>query len=143
MFSYSKVAEINAPIQRVYGVLVDWKNYRRLCPPELKKIKVISAADESAEINFVVKYLMTVDYVMLYKLVPGHSVRWRLSEEGSVLKKNSGSVELESHGRNMTKAVIRARIEFGFFVPTVLFENKLKESSVIMLDNLKKLSEKK
>ncbi|MBN1363428.1 MAG: SRPBCC family protein [Syntrophaceae bacterium] len=143
MFSYSKEAEINAPIERVYQVMVDWKNYRRLFPSELRKIKIISETDTSAKVNYTVKYIMTVNYTIEYKAILNKSLKWKLTEEGSILKKDSGSVELTSLGKNLTKGVLRAKFDFAFFVPTLLVENRLTESFDIMLNNVKKIAEKR
>jgi uncharacterized membrane protein len=139
MFSYSKVVEIKAPVKQVYEILVGFTKHRKFRPPELKKVKIISQTKTNAEVNFTVKYLITTDFTLEYKLIPNRSIKWKLIE-GAIFKKNSGSLKLTSLGKNLTRTAINAKVEFSFFIPSLIFERKLLETGPIMI--LIKIAEK-
>jgi ribosome-associated toxin RatA of RatAB toxin-antitoxin module len=140
MFSFSESVEINAPVERVYGILVDFKNYRKFAS-ELKKIKIVSQTKTHAEVQFTISSIMTAHYTLDYKFVENASIRWKLIK-GDFIKKYGGSWKLTSVGANKTIAEIKVKIDFSFFVPTSIVESQLEERSPKMISKLIKIAEK-
>jgi ribosome-associated toxin RatA of RatAB toxin-antitoxin module len=142
MFSFSDSVDINAPVERVYEILVDFKKYRSFNPPELRKVKIISISETRAEVNYSVgNSLITTDYTLDYKLIPNRSLRWKLIE-GSVIIKNSGTWELTSLDNKITRAALKCRVDCSFFVPSSIIFGPLSEGTPKMLIKLQKIAEK-
>jgi coenzyme Q-binding protein COQ10 len=127
MFSFSESVEINAPVERVYEILVDFKNYRKFAS-ELKKIKIVSQTKTHAEVQFTISSILTAHYTLDYKFEENTSIRWKLIE-GDFIKKYGGSWKLTSIGENKTIAEINVKIDFSFFVPSSIVESQLEERS--------------
>jgi coenzyme Q-binding protein COQ10 len=140
MFSYSQSVEINAAVEQVYEILVDFQSYKKFAP-ELKKVEVISQTETKAEVEFTIRALMTAHYTLSYKLIPNTSIKWKLVE-GDFITRYGGSWELESIGKNKTRATIKVKVDFSFFVPSSIFESQLEERSPKMLSKLIKIAEK-
>lgn len=143
MFSFSESLDIKAPVERVYKILVDFKNYRKFNPPELKKVTVVSLTENHAEVNYALSSMrITTDCTLDYKLIPNKSLKWKLVD-GAVFKHNSGTWDLTSVDKNVTRVALKTKVEFSFFVPSSIFEKQLSESTPKMLSNLVKLAEKR
>ncbi|MBN1363966.1 MAG: SRPBCC family protein [Syntrophaceae bacterium] len=141
MFSFSDSVVINAPAERVYKILIDFKNYRQINPPELKKIKIISMTDNRAKVNFLVgNSLISTDYTLDYKLIPNKLLEWRLID-GAIIIKNSGKWELTSLDKKATKAAFKFRVDCSFFVPSSVALGPFEKGAPKTLAKVKKMAE--
>ena len=107
---------INAPIERVFDVIVDYERYPEFLP-EMKAVEVLSRNDGVVIVRFELELIMRFVYTLRLLEDAPHSVRWSL-EEAKIMSSNAGGWQLESLGPNSTRASYRIDVKLLGLIPS-------------------------
>lgn len=111
---------IDAPIDRVFDVIVGFESYPEFVP-ENQAVQVTERDGDEATVRFEVEMLMRFDYTLRITAVRPTRVSWTLVE-GKMLSKNTGSWELEALDESRTKASYRLNLELARAIPAAVRE---------------------
>lgn len=118
--------DIEAPIEAVYDVIIDFESYPDFLN-ETRKVKILKSTSKSARVTFKINIIRKIAYTLDIKLTPQKGITWKLVE-GDLMKKNIGRWKL-SKKKSGTKAVYEIDMEFAGLVPKAI-SNKLIGSSL-------------
>ena len=131
--------EVDVPPKKFYQVVVDFENY----PEFVNGVYSVICLKESAmnpQVQFEIKLIKKVSYILDFDNVPGKSVRWTLAKKG-FFKKNDGSWELEPLDKGKrTRATYTVDIEMGL-VPGSILKTITEVNFPKMLGEFKKRAE--
>ncbi len=127
MAGASRSIEINAAIEKVYGVIVDYEKYPEFLD-EQTSAKVLSKNGDVAEVSFKLKVIKEIEYRLRIVETPPSGISWTLIK-GEMMKENSGGWKLEPVAPDKTRATYSIEIGLGLLVPksvaTMLAETTL------------------
>lgn len=109
---------IDAPIERVFDVIVDFERYPEFVP-ENHAVHVTSTEGDTSTVRFEVEMLMRFDYTVKIEMERPERVSWTLVE-GKMLSTNTGSWELEAVDAEHTKAVYTLKLELARAIPAAV-----------------------
>jgi ribosome-associated toxin RatA of RatAB toxin-antitoxin module len=131
---------INAPVERVFEVIRDFKAYPEfVMGTEAAKVRKTA---KGLVVDFTVNLVKKIQYSILVDEKPPHQLSWTFLE-GEFMKKNEGSWTLEPVGKNKTKAIYDLDVGFGWMVPQSLVDQLTKVNLPLMLESFKKRAEEK
>jgi ribosome-associated toxin RatA of RatAB toxin-antitoxin module len=113
---------IHAPVDVVYGVIVDYEKYPQFLS-DVSAVKVISRAPGTTVMEQTLSLVKEVTMRLRLTETPHSAVSW-VTETGSrFLKKNDGSWKLEDLGDGTTRATYGLDVEVGgIWVPQAIVD---------------------
>ena len=139
MANASTTFEVNAPIEKVYQAISDFK-----CYPEFvsgtKKVTILEQEGSLLKVAFEVEAIKTIRYSLEVNLIPQKGFSWKLSK-GDFMKSNEGSWELRKIDKQKTEAIYHIEVKFGFLVPASAGQLLVSKHLPKMLDEFKQRAE--
>lgn len=139
MSEISKKIIINAPIEKVFKIISDFKSYPEFLN-ETKKVIIEKKTKTKVVATFTLQLMASIQYTLELSLKSPESVSWKFVK-GQMMKDNKGSWQLKAVNKSKTEALYSIDVSFGAFVPktisNMLVENNLPE----MLKSFKKRAE--
>ena len=105
---------INAAVERVFDVIVDYTRYPEFLP-ETKTARLLSRHDGVAVVRFDVELIVRVSYTLRLVEDPPFKVTWTLAES-KMIALNSGSWRLEPVGES-TRATYGLEVKLAGMIP--------------------------
>jgi coenzyme Q-binding protein COQ10 len=106
---------INAPIDRVFDVIVDYERYPEFLS-DMRQVQLVSRNDGVALVAFELELIMRIGYTL--RLVEDRpiSVQWTL-EKAKMMSANEGGWKLEDLGGGKTRATYGLEIKLKGLIP--------------------------
>ncbi len=123
----TKAILIDAPIEKVFGIITDYEKYVEFLP-EVKKIQISARSGNQVEVQHEVAMIKTVRYTLRLTEDKPSRVSWSLVK-GELMRQNQGSWLLEAQGDGRTQATYSIEMTFGPLVPRAIV-NALVETSL-------------
>lgn len=130
--------KISAPINVVFKVIRDFASYPEFLTTteEAKERKLKSGI----HVDFTLQVIKSINYTLKFDIEEPNKVEWTLVK-GDLMKKNSGSWHLTKISDNITEAIYRIDVDFGWLVPKMIVEQLTKTQLPETLDAFKKRAE--
>ena len=106
---------MNAPIEKVFSVIVDYNKYPEFLS-DMKDVVTLSRQDGVAVVRFDLELIMKVSYTLRLVEDSPTKVRWTL-EQAKVLSENTGGWLLESLGEGQTRATYDLEVKLRGLIP--------------------------
>jgi len=139
MAGATKSVDINAPIEKVYAIVVDYEKYPEFLD-EQTGAKVLSRNGNIVEVSFKLKVVKEIEYKLRLVETAPTELSWTLIK-GEMMKVNNGGWKLEALGADKTRATYSVELGLGMLVPksiaTLLAETTLPKT----LDAFKRRAE--
>ena len=123
----TKAILIEAPIEKVFGIITDYEKYVEFLP-EVKRIQISARSGNQVEVQHEVAMIATVRYTLRLTEDKPSRVSWSLVK-GELMRENRGSWLLEAQGDGRTQATYSIEMTFGPLVPRAIV-NALVETSL-------------
>jgi ribosome-associated toxin RatA of RatAB toxin-antitoxin module len=123
----TKAILIDAPIEKVFGIITDYEKYVEFLP-EVKKIQISARSGNQVEVQHEVAMIKTVHYTLRLTEDKPSRISWSLVK-GELMRENRGSWLLEAQGDGRTQATYSIEMTFGPLVPRAIV-NALVETSL-------------
>jgi len=123
----TKAILIEAPIEKVFGIITDYEKYVEFLP-EVKRIQISARSGNQVEVQHEVAMIKTVRYTLRLTEDKPSRVSWSLVK-GELMRQNQGSWLLEAQGDGRTQATYSIEMTFGPLVPRAIV-NALVETSL-------------
>src|SRR5690349_2820588 len=130
---------IQAPIERVFDVIVDYERYPEFLP-ELKSVTLESRDDGVALVRFEVELIVRVVYTLRLIEDPPTRVTWSL-HEGKMIASNDGAWELERVGEQTTRASYGLDVKLAGMIPKSVSTRLMGTNLPQMLERFKTRAE--
>ena len=115
--------EIDAPVERVYELLVDFDRYSEFMPGVRETI-VLDREDDMAIVEFSIKVIKEFNYTLRFTFAPPEELSW--TYVGGDFKNITGGWTLERVGGGKSRATYTVDIDGGFFIPKAISNQLLK-----------------
>jgi coenzyme Q-binding protein COQ10 len=129
---------IDAPVNRVFGVIADYERYPEFLP-DMKRVEVLSRHDGLLVVRFEVELVMRVSYTLRMQEDAPRSITWTL-EEAKMLSENNGGWRLEPEG-NQTRATYTLDVKLRGLLPKAVSTRLLGTTLPEMLQCFKQRAE--
>jgi ribosome-associated toxin RatA of RatAB toxin-antitoxin module len=106
---------IDAPIDKVFDIIVDYEKYPEFLP-EMRSAQVHSRTDGIAVVSFELEIIMRLGYTLRLLEDRPTAVTWTL-KAAKMMSANSGGWRLESLGPSSTKATYGLEIKLRGLIP--------------------------
>ena len=133
-------AEINAPVESVMEVILDFASYPHFLP-EIEQCEVVRAADDEWDVKFTVKVVKRLRYTLRVQRTAPNQVRWGMLE--GVFKSNDGGWDLNALAETRTHASYFIDLQVGMFVPSSIMRSLVERSLPETVDRFKDEAEKR
>jgi len=130
---------IEAPIQVVYDIIVDYEKYPEFLS-EIDKVKVLARNGSVVDAEYTASMVKTVSYSLRLTGTPPTSVRWSLLK-ASFMKSNDGGWTLKDLGDGRTQATYGLEVRVSRLVPGKLVDKLTVTTLPATLDAFKKRAE--
>ncbi len=130
---------INAPMEKVFGVITDYEKYSEFLP-EVKKIRLGTRKGNEVEVHYEAEIVKTIKYSLRLKEEKPSKVSWTFIE-GEFMKDNKGGWVLEDLGGGKTKATYSIEVAVGMLVPKTIITALIDTQLPKTLEAFKKRSE--
>ena len=137
----TKAILIEAPIEKVFGIITDYEKYVEFLP-EVKKIEISGRSGNQVDVHHEVAMVATVRYTLRLTEDKPSRVSWSLVK-GEFMRQNQGSWVLESQGDARTQATYSIEMTFGPLVPRAVVNALVETSLPKMLSAFKARAEAK
>ena len=127
---------INAPMEKLFGVITDYEKYPEFLP-EVKKIRLANRKGNEVDVHYEAEIVKTIKYTLRLKEEKPNKVSWSFIE-GEFMKDNKGGWVLEDAGNGTTKATYNIAVEVGMLVPKTIVNALVDTQLPKLLENLKK-----
>jgi ribosome-associated toxin RatA of RatAB toxin-antitoxin module len=131
---------INAPIEKVFGIICDYEKYPEFLN-EVKGITVKNRKGNECDVHYEADIVKTIKYALHLKEEKPNKVSWTFID-GEFMKDNVGGWVLESQGENQTKAIYNIEVTVGMLVPKTILTALVDSQLPKMLEAFKARSEK-
>ena len=125
---------INAPIERVYAIVLDYESYPDFLP-DMKAVTVESRHDGIAIVRFELELIMRVSYSLRLVEEPPYRVSWTL-HEAKMLAENNGDWVLTRDG-DRTLATYALEVKLRGLIPKSVSTRLLGTTLPEMLERFK------
>jgi coenzyme Q-binding protein COQ10 len=139
MAAAQKTIVIDAPLEKVYGVISSYDQYPQFLS-EVKELKTANRQGNQVEVQYKVEVMKTIRYTLRMKEEPPRKVSWTFVE-GDFMKDNQGSWVLEPEGEGKTRVTYSIEMKLGSLVPQSIVKALVETSLPKMLDAFKKRAE--
>lgn len=109
---------INAPIEKIFGVITDYEKYPEFLP-EVKKIRLSNRKDNTVDVQYEAEIVKTIKYTLRLKEEKPNKVSWSFID-GEFMKDNKGGWVLEDLGGGKVKATYNIEVTVGMLVPKTI-----------------------
>jgi len=106
--------EIDAPVETVYAVIVDYGRYPEFLP-EIENAEVVQRDGDTVDVQFSLNLIKRLTYTLRLVGEPDRGVSWTLVE--GMFQTNDGGWNLEALDGGRTRATYRIEVAVGVFVP--------------------------
>jgi ribosome-associated toxin RatA of RatAB toxin-antitoxin module len=130
---------IDAPIQVVYDVIVDYEKYPEFLA-EITQVKVLKRNGHVVDAEYTASMIKTVSYSLRLTGTPPTTVRWSLLK-ASFMKTNDGGWALEDLGDGRTKATYGLEVRVSRLVPGKIVDKLTVTTLPATLEAFKKRAE--
>lgn len=139
MAGASKSIDINASIEKVFGIIVDYEKYPEFLD-EQTGAKVLSRNGNVVDCEFKLKVIKEITYTLRLTETKPTALKWSMLK-GEMMKSNDGGWQLESLGDNKTRATYSADIGLGMLVPKTVANMLIEQTLPKTLEAFKKRAE--
>lgn len=133
-------AEINAPVESVMDVILDFASYPNFLP-EIEQCEVVRSTDDEWDVKFTVKVVKRLRYTLRVTRTAPDQVRWSMLE--GVFKSNDGGWDLEARTDAQTHASYFIDLQVGMFVPSSIMRSLVERSLPETVDRFRDEAEKR
>ena len=133
-------AEINAPIEEVMAVILDFASYPHFLP-EIEECEVVRSSADEWDVKFTVKVVKRLRYTLRVRRASPTQVRWGMLE--GVFKSNDGGWDLNPLDESRTHASYFIDLQVGMFVPSSIMRSLVERSLPETVDRFKAEAEKR
>ncbi len=105
---------IDAPIDRVFGVITDYERYPEFLP-DIKATRVLARESGVAVVRFELELIMRVTYTLRLREEPPAALSWTL-EDAKMIAENNGGWQLEAEGAK-TRATYALEVKLRGLIP--------------------------
>jgi coenzyme Q-binding protein COQ10 len=130
---------INAPVEKVHSVIVDYDKYGEFLP-EVKKVSTSNRQGNSVDVNYEVDVVKTIQYTLRLTDEGPNKVSWRFVR-GEFMKDNHGHWTLVDKG-GKTEATYTIEMALGLLVPKGIVNALVETQLPKMLEAFKARAEK-
>jgi coenzyme Q-binding protein COQ10 len=130
---------INAPVEKVFDVIVQYDKYPQFLP-EVKEVRTSDRKGNELHVHYKVDVMKTIKYSIRVKEERPTRMSWSFIE-GEFMKDNKGSWVLEPAGEGKTKATYTVEMALGALVPKTIVNALVETSLPKMLDAFKRRAE--
>ena len=130
--------EIDAPVERVYELLVDFDRYPEFMPG-VKETIVLDREDDMAIVEFSIKVIKEFNYTLRFSFAPPRELAW--TYVGGDFKSITGGWTIERVEDEKTCATYSVDIDGGFFIPKAISNQLLKFNVPELLQAVKRRCE--
>lgn len=106
---------IDAPIERVFDVIVDYERYPEFLP-EMKVVQVVSQHDGVSLVTFELEIIMRIAYTLRLIEDRPTAVRWSL-DNAKMMSANDGGWKLEAIDDGHTRATYGLAVKLRGLIP--------------------------
>ena len=132
---------INAPLERVYKLIIDYEKYREF-NPELRSVKILQRNGPATDVEYEIELVATsIKYSVRIKEEPPNRVSWTFIK-GEYMKDNHGSWQLQALSPTQTKAIYTLELAVGFMVPKAIVTKLAETQLPKMLEAFKAAAER-
>jgi coenzyme Q-binding protein COQ10 len=125
---------INAPMERVFGIITDYESYGDFLP-DMKSVTIESRQDGVAIVRFEIELIMRVSYTLRLIEEPPRRLSWTL-HDAKMIAENNGSWLLEPEGER-TRARYALEVKLRGLIPKSVSTRLLGTTLPEMLDRFK------
>jgi coenzyme Q-binding protein COQ10 len=136
MASATRSIVINAPVERVFDVIVDYERYPEFLT-EVKSIRTSAREGNQVNIHYEVDVMKRIHYTLHMTEDRPRGLQWTFVE-GEVMKDNRGGWVLEATPEGKTNAIYTVEVTLGLLVPKPLVHAMVESSLPKMLESFKK-----
>ena len=115
MAQVKKTEVWNAPIEKIFDVLTDYKSYSDFVVG-VDEIEVLSQDENSARVKYSLNIIKKVSYIISMKQSRPTAIEWSL-ESGDLFKQNDGSWLLKDLENGSTEVTYGLEVAVKGFVP--------------------------
>lgn len=126
----------DAPIDKVYQVIVDYESYPEFVDG-VSDVKVIEQDEKGALVEYNLNMIKTFTYRLKLHHDRPHSVTWEF-ESGDFFKKNRGAWKLKDLGNGKTEVDYEVELEVKVFAPKAIINKLATKSLPAMLESYHK-----
>lgn len=127
MAAVSKTTTFNAPIEKIYDVIIDYASYPEYMEG-VSAIDILEQDEDGALVEYSLNIIKTFKYTLRLTHDRPNSVTWEF-ESGDMFKKNNGSWELVDNEDGTTEVTYTLDTKFKGLVPSMITD-KLTETSL-------------
>ncbi|MBU8897859.1 SRPBCC family protein [Corallococcus sp. H22C18031201] len=139
MAGATRTITINAPVEKVFDVVMNFDRYPDFLP-EVKKVSTSKRQGNTVEVHYEVEVMKRIRYTIRVTEERPRRMSWTFVE-GEVMKDNRGSWVLEPEGEGKTRATYNVEMALGAFVPKSIVNALVDTSLPKMLDAFKRRAE--
>lgn len=139
MAGATRSIEIEAPIQLVYDVIIDYERYPEFIA-DMEAVEVVRRDGDTVEASFQLNLIKRIHYTLELVGEPPHRVRWSLVTS-KLFQTNDGGWELEEIGEGRTRATYSIDVGFGLAVPKAISNRLIGSSLPATLEAFKQRAE--
>ncbi len=130
---------INAPMEKVFGVISDYESYAEFLP-EVKAVKTSDRQGSEVNVHYEVDVVKTIRYTLHMKEEKPKRISWSFVQ-GELMRDNRGSWLLKAAGEGRTEATYHIEMVLGPLVPKAILNALLDSSLPRMLEAFRKRAE--
>ncbi len=130
---------INAPMEKVFGVISDYERYAEFLS-EVKEVRTSHRQGSEVYVHYEVDVVKTIRYTLHMKEEKPKRISWSFVE-GELMRDNRGSWLLEPAGEGRTQATYHIEMVLGPLVPKAILNALLDSSLPRMLEAFRKRAE--
>jgi coenzyme Q-binding protein COQ10 len=139
MAGATKTIVINAPVEKVFDIIIQYEKYREFLP-EVKEVSTSKRQGNEVNVHYKVDVVKTIKYTIRVKEERPTRMSWSFVE-GEFMKDNKGSWLLEPAGEGKTKATYTVEMALGALVPKTIVNALVETSLPKMLEAFKRRAE--
>lgn len=139
MAGATKTILINAPVEKVFDIIIQYEKYREFLP-EVKEVSTSKRQGNEVNVHYKVDVVKTIKYTIRVKEERPTRMSWSFVE-GEFMKDNKGSWVLEPAGEGKTKATYTVEMALGALVPKTIVNALVETSLPKMLEAFKRRAE--
>lgn len=130
---------INAPIEKVFGIISDYERYPEFLK-EVKRIRTSNRKGNEVDVHYEAEIVKVIKYTLHLKEEKPTKVSWSFIE-GEFMKDNKGGWVLEATPDGKTKATYNIEVTVGMLVPKTIVNALVDTQLPLMLEAFKKRAE--
>jgi len=135
MASATRNIVIDAPVERVFDVIVDYEKYPEFLS-EVKSIRTSDRRGNQVNIHYEVDVMKRIHYTLHMTEDRPRGLQWTFVK-GEVLKDNRGGWVLEATADGKTNAIYTVEVALGLLVPRTIVTAMVESSLPKMLHAFK------